>query len=36
VIAGTRRVAHVEENAETGDGKGLPEEMIREVEAAVE
>lgn len=35
VIAGTKRVAHVEENAATGDGKGLPAEKVREVEAVV-
>ena len=35
IIAGTKRVAHVEENAGTGDGKGLSEEMVRKVEAAV-
>jgi aryl-alcohol dehydrogenase-like predicted oxidoreductase len=35
VIAGTRRVAHLEENAEVGDGKGLPQELTRRVEEAV-
>jgi aryl-alcohol dehydrogenase-like predicted oxidoreductase len=35
VIAGTRRVAHAEENAEAGDGKGLTQEMARRVEEAV-
>ena len=35
IIAGTRRVAHVEENAKTGDGKGLPGELVKKVEAAV-
>jgi aryl-alcohol dehydrogenase-like predicted oxidoreductase len=34
VIAGTRQVAHVEENAEVGDGQGLSQEMARRVEEA--
>jgi aryl-alcohol dehydrogenase-like predicted oxidoreductase len=34
VIAGTKRVAHLEENAEVGDGKGLPQELARRVEEA--
>ena len=35
VIAGTRRPGHVEENAAAGDGKGLSEEVAREVETAL-
>ncbi len=35
IIAGTRRVAHVEENAKTGDGKGLPGAKVKQVEEAV-
>jgi 1-deoxyxylulose-5-phosphate synthase len=32
VIAGTKRVAHLEENAEVADGRGLPQELARRVE----
>jgi aryl-alcohol dehydrogenase-like predicted oxidoreductase len=35
VIAGTKQVAHVEENAEVGDGQGLSKEMARKLEEAV-
>jgi 1-deoxyxylulose-5-phosphate synthase len=35
VIAGTKRVAHLEENVEVADGKGLPHDLSKRVEEVV-